>query len=217
MLSEKLGLVLQGLLDRRLIVDLLLGPAFDTEVPKFQRVNFALEKIQCICALIHEIYFCDHPNCSITLGVYFPRNLQSVRVGQVGVGGRERQYQSIARCDVLNGKTPDLLLDVLRLTLHGYFGQAWQVDQSQIDQLFRVNCQSNWRRRNTLGNASYLLGLGHDFRPNIIKIKEPVIGSMQELGILPLLFNLVVFVRRPHQSPQLQDEWAPGHNARSSW
>jgi hypothetical protein len=51
--AEKVTFFLYCLGDGDLVVDLLLGTTFYTEVPELQRINVTLKKINCVCSLIH--------------------------------------------------------------------------------------------------------------------------------------------------------------------
>lgn len=57
---------------------------------------------------------------------------ESIRVGQVSVGGCNSQDEAALPADELHYHVPDLLLDVDRLVSHGHLGDTRQVDQSQV-------------------------------------------------------------------------------------
>lgn len=78
MLPEKLGLVRQRLLDRRFVVNLLLRSALYAEVAKLERVDFTLEKIERIGALVHEVDLRNDADRSIAIWIDLSRNLQRV-------------------------------------------------------------------------------------------------------------------------------------------
>ena len=210
-----LGFVLKGLLYSRLVVNLLLRTTFDSEIAELQRVDFTLEEVESVGAFVHEINFRNDTNCPIARRVNFSRHLQSIRVGQVSVGGSQGKDESVFGSDILDGQVPDLLFNVLWLPLNRHLGQAGQINQRQIYQVLRINRQSDRSLRNSLRASRHLLRLSCDFSPDILKIIEAIVWSVEELGVLPLLLNFILLIR-PLQSSQLQNERAPSYDSRSS-
>jgi len=58
----------------------------------------------------------------LTVGVDLARDLEGLRGGHVGVGGRHRQDDAVGVGDVLEDQLADLQLDVLRLVAHRHLG-----------------------------------------------------------------------------------------------
>lgn len=74
-----------------------------------------------------------HANCTLTLGVDLFGNLQSVRVGQIGVGRGHGQHQAVLLGDKLHQHVSNLGLDVRRLVAHRHLGHPRQVHQGQVE------------------------------------------------------------------------------------
>lgn len=68
----------------------------------------------------------------ITLWVDLLGDLQSVRVGQVSVGGCDGQDEAALLVDELQQHLPDLVLDVRRLVSDGHFGHPRKIDEGQV-------------------------------------------------------------------------------------
>lgn len=80
MVREELGLVLQGLSNRDILIDLLLRAAFHTIVPEAQRVDLTLEQVQGIGTLVHQINLGNYTDGTLTIWVHFPSHLEGIRV-----------------------------------------------------------------------------------------------------------------------------------------
>lgn len=74
-------------LDSHTIDDVLLRAALDAIVSQLERIHRAIKKLERVCALIHEVDFCEHANCAVAIRIHFLGNLERVRVGEVDVGG----------------------------------------------------------------------------------------------------------------------------------
>lgn len=69
-----------------MIEDILLRATFDAVVSELQRVNRAVEELERVGALVHQVYFREHANCTLTFRVNFFGDLERVRVGQIDIG-----------------------------------------------------------------------------------------------------------------------------------
>lgn len=73
-----------------------------------------------------------HIHSFITLWVDLLGDLQSVRVGQVGVGGRDGQDEAALLGDELQQHVADLVLDVVGLVSDGHFGHPGKIDEGEV-------------------------------------------------------------------------------------
>ena len=89
MCAEEFALVFDRLLDAQIVENVLHGATFNAIVAEFQRINAAIEQLQCICAFVHQVNFGEHANCALSLRVNFFGKLERVRVCQVRVGWRQ--------------------------------------------------------------------------------------------------------------------------------
>ena len=71
--------------DTHIVDDVLLRAAFDTVVSQLERINRAIEELERVCALIHQINLCEHANCALALRVHLFRDLERVRIRKVYV------------------------------------------------------------------------------------------------------------------------------------
>lgn len=99
-------------------------PSSQTLVVVFTKVSEGGTSASCECLLL-------------TLRVHVLGQLESVRVGQVGVGWSDGQDQAALPGDELHDHVPDLLLDVGRLVAHGHLGDPRQVDERQVQHCSR--------------------------------------------------------------------------------
>lgn len=73
-------------------------------------------------------------SCSLlTLRVHVLRQFESVRIGQVSVGGSDSQDQTALSGDELHNHVSDLLLDVCGLVPYRNLGDTRQVNKSQVE------------------------------------------------------------------------------------
>lgn len=93
--------------------------------------TFAQFSVPSISMRSKSLIYTHHPP-RLTLGVNVLRQLQGIRVGQVGVCWGDSQDQAAFSADELHDHVSDLLLDVCRLVSNWNLGDPRQVDQSQI-------------------------------------------------------------------------------------
>lgn len=67
-----------------------------------------------------------------TLRIHFFGNLQSVRVGEIGVSRRHSQQQAVLLRNKLHKHVFDLVLDIRRLVTDRDFGHSRQIHQRQV-------------------------------------------------------------------------------------
>lgn len=120
--------------------------------------------------------------CSfLTLRVHVLGQFESVRVGQVSVGGSDGQDQAALSGDELHDHVSDLLLDVCGLVPHRNLGDTRQVDESQVE-----HCNSGrsatseglstlMPERGALRQVFISLNFSADMRGNLLKL-EPLFG-----------------------------------------
>ena len=73
-----------------------------------------------------------------TLRIDLLGQLEGIRVGQVHVGRGDGKDEAAFPADELQDHVLDLVLNILGLVPHGHLGDAWQVDEGQV-QHYRGN------------------------------------------------------------------------------
>ena len=109
------------------------------------------------------------------------------------------------------------------LTLDWYFGHPWQVHQSQINNIFCVNCQKNWLIINTLIFASKPVSLSLYLVPDQFEICEILPWAVIELPIILIrLFRTLLFliflllVQFIDFVLESKNQWTSSDNARTA-
>ena len=136
--EEELTLGHEGGLDVLAAVDVLLRTIDDADVAATQRQQAVLEDFARVRAVVHEIELGDDADGAHARRIDLARQLERVRVGQVGVCRRHGQYETIVARHKLQYHALDLLLDVDRLVADRHLGDARQVDQRQVEHLLIV-------------------------------------------------------------------------------
>lgn len=128
---------LKSFLDRFASKNVLLRPTDHTYVAELQRVDFALDYLDAVSAIVHYVNFRYDSDSSLTERVNFARELECVRVGKVLVGSSDSHDDRCLRLHVLVAELHDLLVDVHGLVAGRYLGHAWQVYKGQVDYMPR--------------------------------------------------------------------------------
>lgn len=118
---------LKSFLDRFASENVFLGPTHDTYVAQLQGVDFALDDLDAVSAIVHDVDLRYDSDSSLTERVNFARELECVRVGKVLVGSSDSHDDRCFWLHVLVAELHDLLVDVHRLVAGRYLGHAWQV------------------------------------------------------------------------------------------
>ena len=122
---KKLVLSIQSGGHRLFRVNVALSAVHNRHVAKAQWNHAAGKDIDDIRALVHQVHLGQHTHRATAIDVHFRRELQTIRVCQVRVGGRHRQNDRVRLGDVLEQHIPDLPLNVLWLVTYRVLGQTW--------------------------------------------------------------------------------------------
>lgn len=109
--------------------DILLRAIHHANVASSQRQQLIFENVTRICSLIHQIQLSDDTDRADSLWVDLLRQLQSVRVCQIRVGGCDGENQTCFLLDELENHLLDLVLNVNRLIADGDFRETRQIDE----------------------------------------------------------------------------------------
>jgi hypothetical protein len=154
--------------------------------------------------VIHEIQLGENTDCPPTHGVNMAGQLQSFRVDEINVRGRDSKDHAVRLGNVFGNEVSRLLLDVGRLVADGYLqllaplspctttsntnlGQTRQIDKRQTENMGRVDFEVDWLAVDALVVASNSRCLGFDFAFNLGEVVEPPPGNVQKLS--PLLLT----------------------------
>lgn len=130
---EEVILCGEGILDGLAGEDVFLRATDNANVTESQWVHLALNDIDTVSSLVHQINLCQHANGTFTLGVNPARQLQSVRVRQVLIGRGHSHDNCCAFAGVAVAEVEDLAFDVVGLASLGDFRHTWKVNKGQID------------------------------------------------------------------------------------
>jgi len=125
-------LLLDGSGHRDLVLDVLLGPVFDSDVPKPQRHFAAQERAPGVGSPVHDVNFCDDTDRPHALGVALPCHLQAVGGGDVLVGWEHAQNEGSWVSDVALRHVPRDKLNVVSLIRASKrnTSDTWQINES---------------------------------------------------------------------------------------
>lgn len=130
--QEKLPLGRHRQGDVLFALDVLLRAIHHANVSASQREQFILENVFGVGALVHEIELRDDTNRACSLRIDLFGELERIGVGQIRVGWRHSENETRFLFDELVNHRFDLRFDVDGLIADGNFGEAWQVDEGEI-------------------------------------------------------------------------------------
>jgi len=189
---EELALIIQGLLDALGGVDVLLATVDDGDVAEAEGDDTAGKNVQDVGALVHNVNLGEDSDGPDTLRVDLPGEVEAVRVGKIGVGGRHSQNNRVLLGDELDAHVPDLLLNVLGLALDGDLGHARKIDQGEVKHAGRVNLEIDRDGGHALVAIGDLVRVLDDLLPDLVKVGEDLTRPVQELA--PLVGFLALLV-----------------------
>ena len=150
-----------------------------------------------------------------------PCELEGFRVDNVDICWGDGQNDTVWLGDVLGDQVAGLLLDVGGLITNGHLCQTWQVDQRQVEDVWRVDLEVYGLAVDALVASGNPRRLVLNFPFDIAKIGEPPVGNVMEFG--PLIVAGLVWVSvAASQSfiavfignvDELQNEGSAGHDA----
>lgn len=134
MVLEEFLLVLEGLRDGTLVVDIALSTVDDGDVSEAERDDTASENVNDVRPLVpgstsssvelvhekdgrdeHQIDLGQDSNRTRTLRIAVPRHLESIRVGEIRVGGGDGEDDRVGLHDEFEQHLSDLTLNITRL------------------------------------------------------------------------------------------------------
>lgn len=128
MVPEEIGLGLQGLIHGLVALDILLRSVDHANPAELERVDPTRQDVQGVCAVVHEIDFCEDTNGPPAHGIDMSGELQGLRVHDVDVGGRDSQDDTVGLRNVLGDEVARLFLNVCGLVSNGNLG-GYMLDQ----------------------------------------------------------------------------------------
>mmetsp|Transcript_56328 Transcript_56328/g.138247 ORF Transcript_56328/g.138247 Transcript_56328/m.138247 type:complete len:251 (-) Transcript_56328:10-762(-) len=165
-------------------------------------IHLPLQNVPPIRTLVHEVQLGEHADGALPLRVHFTRDLEPVGVGEVLVGGGDGQDDAVGARDDVEDHAADHFGDVVRLIPHRHLGEAWEVDQGEVDDILAVYTQDDGLGRHVLAAARDPVRLGLDGLLDVVK-RVDAAREVRELRVV--LIHVLVH--------QLEDEWAAGADA----
>lgn len=153
----------------------------DTDIAQSERVHLVVQDGRPLFR-IHQVHLGDDTNCPLSPGVDPPARLQSSRVCQVRVRGRNGQ-NNVGSSYVLVAELRDLALQLPRLVLSSHLDIPGEVDQREVWYSWRVDDEVDRVVRDTLGVGDGLVQLGEVFLDEG-KVGDPVEAQVGELAIV---------------------------------
>ena len=177
-------LVLECVCDGLLIFDITLPSVHYRNVAQSERNNASSKNVDDVGSLVHQIDFCQHTDGPLTLRIDLARELQTVRVGQIGVGGGDSQDDGVGLADLLQDHFLNLALNIPWLISNRDSCQTGQIDERQGQDVWRVYPQVDGRRRDTCVAACLCLCLANNLVSDLVEVEELLAGNVQELSPL---------------------------------
>mmetsp|Transcript_831 Transcript_831/g.5187 ORF Transcript_831/g.5187 Transcript_831/m.5187 type:complete len:200 (-) Transcript_831:465-1064(-) len=137
--AEELFLLKQCVTDSLGLVDVILRSVHHSNVAQAQRVHFSCEILLCICALVHNIKFCDHTDGSVTIWIHTPRKVKRIAVGKVRICWGYCKDDASGALDITVYHIFDHLLNVVRLISHWHFGDTRKIHQGHGEYILAVD------------------------------------------------------------------------------
>jgi hypothetical protein len=116
---EELCFCFQGIRQRFVSLNVLLGSVDYTDKTKLEGVDPARQDFESIGTMVHKVELCEHTNCSLALWINLASQLQSFRVNEVDIGWRYGQDDTVGFGNVFTDQVPGLLFDVRGLVADG--------------------------------------------------------------------------------------------------
>lgn len=85
--SEELGLGLEGIHKRLVALDVLLRSVDNTNETQLERVHATRQNLERVRAVVHKIELGENTDSALSLGVHLTGNLERLGVDQVDIGG----------------------------------------------------------------------------------------------------------------------------------
>lgn len=146
---EEVAFVLESLGDRSLVVNVALSTVDNGDVTESERDDAPGEDIDNVRSLIHQVDFGQDSDRSISLGVDFAREFESVRVGQIGVGGGDGKNDRVGLLNELEEHVSNLDFNVAGLISDGDLGETGKIDESESEDVGRKDSKTDRKRRDS--------------------------------------------------------------------
>jgi hypothetical protein len=167
----------------RLVVDdVLLRAIDDANIAELERNHLTGEHRECIGAGVHDVELGDDAERALAGRIDIARQLERVRVGEIGVAGSDGENDGVVRTNEVEHHVANLHLDVGRLIADRHTRDARQVDKSQIDHFGRVHFEIDGRGRDALVGAGEAVGFALNFTTNFRKVSESNIGFVKKFA-----------------------------------
>ncbi len=197
-LLEEQCLVSHGLTNTLIAIDVTLTTVHHTNEASLEWNDLTGQNIDGIRSPVHQIQLCQHAQRPITSLIDLCSQLECITVGQIGIGCRDCQNDTVGLTDILKDHVLDLVLNITRLVTHWHLGDARQVNNGQVQHVWRINFEMDGQRRNSLVFSRETIGFIVNLLTNLIKVKEALVGHVEELTpllIIVLTLELCLLVR----------------------
>jgi hypothetical protein len=223
-LSEKRFFCLDRLLQTLIDGNILLTAIDGADEAKFQGINSSSQDFKCIRTMVHQIEFGEHTDRPLSHRVNLSRQFKSLGVDEIDIRGRHSEDNTFisARkhcampiwfCNILDDKSPNLLLDIGRLVSNRDLCQTGQVHQCEVQHIRTENLQMNGKSIDALVESRDTRCLGLDFPPDGIKVCETVAGRVEKFSPFGFEGSVLGIIRGGANVDELEDEGTTGDDA----
>lgn len=195
--------------------------------------------------MVHKVELRENTDRSLAHGVYMSGKLQSLRIDEIDVCGRDRENDTVGLRDIFGNEVACLLLNIRRLVANGnlrlllapavamgvsttHLCQSRQINQGQAQDVWRVDLEVDGLSVDALVVSCYPGCLGLDLASNLGEVVESPSRMVEKLAPFLLAcnaggcvwdMNLVIFrlvFALARQVDELQDQRSPRDDAASS-
>lgn len=167
-----------GLLDGKLVNDILLSSVLDTDETESELDFLVEDHALGVGTSVHDIDLGDDTNSSNTLGVELTSHLETIGGGHIGVGGHDAKNNGSGVRNVSVGHGLGDLLNVIRLVTQGDTGDTGQIDKSQIGASVGVHLQHDGLVDDVLGATSNLVSQFNNVVADLSEVSELLVGDL---------------------------------------
>lgn len=174
----------------------------DADETKFEWVDTSGKDIERVGSVIHEIDLGEDTDGAAAQGVDMAGEFEGLRVDNIDICRGNGENNTVRLCDILRNQVACLFLDICGLIADGYLatrddelawfksvtahvkvahlGQTWQIDESQVEDIWRVDFEIDGLSVDALVRSCHTRGLVLDLTLDIGEVCELSAGDMVE-------------------------------------
>jgi len=166
------------------LVNVTLTTVDDGNIAEAERNDTTGENVDDIGTSVHEINFCKHTYSAGSFGVDFTSKLETIRVGQIRVGGSDCENDGVGLGDELENHVTNLTLDVPGLVTDRDLGETGKIDKGQGENIGTVDAEVDGLRRDASILPGLELGIADNLFSDFLEIVDLFARKVKELSPL---------------------------------